>query len=166
MTCPECKTAALAIRRSDPLGFDDGMRIIPALLLCCLAAAPAWSASPLEGSWTNPKGSVTVRIAPCGELLCGRVISATAKARDDAAAGGTAQLVGAELMSDLEQVGEDQWRGSIFVPDANRRADAQLRLVGPRTLEVQGCALGGLLCRSQEWTRVAAGRKSSARKRR
>jgi uncharacterized protein (DUF2147 family) len=48
------------------------------------AAAP----SPLEGLWSNPNRSVVVRIGPCGEQLCGRVVSASPKARDKAAQGG------------------------------------------------------------------------------
>lgn len=126
------------------------------LLLAALLASPALAASPIEGNWTNPHHSVTVRIAPCGSRLCGRVVSASSRAKADAAAGGTPRLVGAELMSGLEQTGAGSWHGDIFVPDANRRAEADLRLVDPRTLEIQGCALGGLLCKSQVWTRVAA----------
>ena len=126
-------------------------------LAAALFAGPALAASPIEGNWTNPKHSVTVRIAPCGgSVLCGRVIAASPQAQGDAAAGGTPRLIGAELMSGLEQTGEGSWHGMIFVPDVNRRAEADLHLMDARTLEIEGCALGGLLCKSQTWTRVAA----------
>lgn len=141
------------------------MKILVALTLT-FAASPALSASPVEGTWSNPAGSVVVRIAPCGGgALCGRVIKASPNAQANAAAGGTPHLIGTELMSGFQQTGEGAWHGEIFVPDANRRAEADLHLLGPRTLEVEGCALGGLLCKSQQWHRVSAPPARPARRR-
>jgi uncharacterized protein (DUF2147 family) len=121
-----------------------------------LSATPALAAAPIEGSWRNPSGSVTVRIGPCGETLCGRVVAASPRARAEAADAGTERLVGTELMSGLEAVGPGAWRADIFVPDKNIRAEGELHLTGPRTMDVQGCAMGGLICKTQQWTRVAA----------
>jgi uncharacterized protein (DUF2147 family) len=137
-------------------------RILTLAALFAAASAMAGAAqagSPIEGNWTNPKHSVTVRIAPCGPALCGRVISATAHAREKAAEAGTERLVGTELMSDLRSTGDGAWTGTIFVPDHNVSAEGQLRLVGARTLEVEGCAMGGMLCKSQQWIRVGAAPK-------
>lgn len=135
------------------------------LLAVALVASPALAASPIEGRWTNPARSVTVRIAPCGGgSLCGRVVSASPKAQAKAAAAGTPRLVGTELMSRLEPIGEGAWRGDFFVPDRNVRAPGELRLLGPRALEIEGCAMGGLVCKTQQWTRVATPRKARRRR--
>ena len=135
------------------------------LLSAALLASPALAASPIEGQWTNPARSVTVRIAPCGgNLLCGRVTSATSDARAKAAAAGTPRLVGTELMSRLVPAGGGAWQGEFFVPDRNVRAPGELRLLGPRTLEIEGCAVAGILCKTQQWTRVAATRKTRRRR--
>ena len=129
--------------------------LIPALALLA-ASAPALAASPLEGSWTNPKGSVTVRIAPCGDdALCGRVTSASAGAKADAAESGTPNLIGTELLSELVSNGEGSWHGLVFVPAVGRQADADVHLLSRSTMEVSGCALAGMLCKTQQWTRVA-----------
>lgn len=127
------------------------------LLVTAIVAAPALAASPIDGQWTNPARSVTVRIAPCGASLCGRVVSATAKARAKAAAGGTTRLVGTELMSGLTPNGPRAWRGEFFVPDRNLRAAGELRLTSARTIEIEGCAVPGILCKSQQWTKVTSG---------
>ena len=121
-----------------------------------LAAAPVGAAapSPLEGVWTNPKRSVTVRIAPCGQQLCGRVIAASAKARTDAAHGGTRSLVGTTILSGLSPAGANKWRGRVFMPKANRRATANLSLTARNRLNVEGCVLS-VLCKSQTWSRVS-----------
>lgn len=128
----------------------------PVLLLAALlAAAPASAAaqSPLEGTWTNPKGSVTVRIAPCGQQLCGRVVDASAKAKRDAAEGGTRSLIGTTILSGISPAGTNKWRGRAFMPKANRHATANLSLSGRNRLNVQGCVLS-VLCKSQTWSRV------------
>ncbi|MEO6249026.1 MAG: DUF2147 domain-containing protein [Sphingomicrobium sp.] len=127
-----------------------------------LLTTPAFAAAPIEGNWANPARSVTVRIGQCGGTLCGRVIAASAHARAKAADAGTDRLIGTELMSDLDPIGPGAWRAEIFVPDRNIRADGELHLVGPRALEVRGCAMGGLICKTQTWTRVGG----AARRRR
>ena len=122
--------------------------ISPALLSAVLVASPALAASPVEGNWTNPSGSVTVRITPCGGgKLCGRVIRASSSAKAKAAAAGTPRLIGAELMSNLEPVDDGAWQGAFFVPDRNVHAEGELHLLSARTLEIEGCAMGGLLCK-------------------
>jgi uncharacterized protein (DUF2147 family) len=133
-------------------------------LAAALLGAPALAASPIEGQWTNPAHSVTVRIAACGQALCGRVVSASAHAKAKAAAGGTPRLVGAELMSGLEPIGEGAWRGDFFVPDRNLRATGELHLLGPRTIEIEGCALPGVLCKTQQWSKVAGARPARRRR--
>lgn len=107
-----------------------------------------------EGRWTNPKGSVTVVISACGEAWCGTVVDASGKAKADAARGGTANLVGTQLMSGFTAAGEGKWKGRLFVPDINFRARAELRMIDQDRLSVRGCMAGKLLCKSQTWTRA------------
>lgn len=131
------------------------MKKLAILLAAGLAAVPASAAaqSPLEGTWTNPKGSVTVRIAPCGQQLCGRVVNASAKAKRDAAEGGTRSLVGTTILSGISPAGANKWRGRAFMPKVNRHATANLSLHGRDRMHVQGC-LVGVLCKTQTWSRV------------
>lgn len=129
------------------------MTIIAAALLAAVPAAAA-AQSPIEGVWSNPKGSVKVRIAPCGQALCGRVVSATAKAKADAAEGGTRSLVGTTILSNLMPAGANRWKGRVFMPAANRHATGNFSLTSGNRLRIQGCVLA-ILCKSQTWTRVS-----------
>lgn len=141
-----------------------GELIGQALLIAVLVAAPAGAASPIEGQWINPSRSLTVRVAPCDNgRLCGRVIRASSSAKAKAAAAGTPRLIGTELMRGLEPTGDGTWRGTFFVPDRNVRAEGNLRLLNARTIELQGCAMGGLLCKSQRWSRIGAPMKVRTR---
>ncbi len=108
----------------------------------------------IAGYWTNPKETVAIRLAPCGHALCGRVIWASPSAMDDARRGGTADLVGTEIMRDMVAGQPGEWHGRIFVPDLNQTARAKLRLMGPNEIRVTGCRMGGLVCKTQIWRRL------------
>jgi uncharacterized protein (DUF2147 family) len=107
-----------------------------------------------EGRWENPGRSVIIAIAPCGNEHCGIVEWASEKAEADARRGGTDPLVGAQLLSGLHSRSPGRWTGKLFIPDLNKRSKADLRWLGPDRLKVTGCAVGGILCKSQLWTRV------------
>ncbi len=128
-------------------------RFFLAFALLLLAAAPA-SAS-VEGRWTNPKRSVVIEVARCGAEWCGTVVAASAKAKRNAAKGGTENLIGTRILSGARPVGNGVYKGRAFVPRRNLRSSATIRQTGPNTMIVEGCALAGLLCKEQRWTRVS-----------
>jgi uncharacterized protein (DUF2147 family) len=125
-------------------------------LVAGLMASPsaALAKAPIEGRWVNPKGSVTVRIAACGEAYCGTVVDASAKAKASARKGGTAHLVGTQVMSDLRPKGDGIYTGRAFDPKRNIRAPATIRLTGTSTLVVRGCLIKGVICKEQRWTKI------------
>ncbi|WP_176592110.1 DUF2147 domain-containing protein [Sphingobium sp. EM0848] len=125
---------------------------------CLACAAPALAAKvPVaqpEGLWLGPHNNVAVRTGPCGDRLCGWVVWADREAQDDARDGGTARLIGTELLEDYRADGKNEWRGTVFVPDMGRRFSSQISQLSPAQMRVKGCILGGLLCKSQTWTRI------------
>ncbi len=123
-------------------------------MLLALAAMIAAADAPIEGRWKNPSGRVVVQIEACGSALCGSVISAAESAKADARRGGTANLVGTQLMSGFKPAGAGKWRGRMFVPDINHRSKAELALVGSNQLKVTGCMVGRMICKSQLWSRA------------
>jgi uncharacterized protein (DUF2147 family) len=133
--------------------MEVAMRRALALALTLLATpALAARASPV-GVWRNASDSVRIRVAACGRGLCGTVVQASAKAKADAARGGTERLVGTRLFRDFRREDEGLWRGRVFVPDIAQSFDGTLELRGA-TLIGTGCLFGSLGCRSTRWTRV------------
>ena len=123
-----------------------------ALLATPVAAAersPDWS-----GVWRNAKDSVRIRAARCGQGMCGTVISASDKAKADAAAGGTDRLVGTELFHDFRREDDGLWYGEVYVPDIDRTFDGTIELVDRDTLVGTGCLFGSFGCKAQTWKRV------------
>lgn len=131
------------------------MKIVALLSSLSLAAAPA-SAQALEGQWTNYKKNVVVQVERCGSAYCGRVVQASAKAKEKARKGGTPNLVGTQILTGLTPIGNGKFRGRAFVPKRNIHATATVRQVSDDVMQVQGCVLGGLLCDSERWTRVVS----------
>lgn len=129
--------------------------LLAALVAGLIAApSPALAKAPIEGSWVNPKGSVTVRIAACGQGFCGTVVDASAKAKASARKGGTPNLIGTQVMSDLRPKGNGTYTGRAFDPKRNIRAPATIRMTGSSTLLVRGCLIKGVICKEQRWTKI------------
>ena len=107
--------------------------------------------APIEGNWKNPIGSAIITVAPCGEVLCGKVAWASARGQREASTS-TSNVVGTTVLTGFKQTG-NRWTGRLFIPDDNVHVWAKLQLLGERQLKLTGCAVAGLFCRSQIWTR-------------
>jgi uncharacterized protein (DUF2147 family) len=128
--------------------------LVPALAVLAIGAAPLQPHSPLQGFWRNPKGTVEVRIGPCGTVLCGIVVAASGKALADARDSGYPRLVGMQLMHDYRVAGPRRWRGTIFVPDMGRSFSSHIEMVDTDHVRVSGCLIRKYVCKSQVWRRA------------
>jgi uncharacterized protein (DUF2147 family) len=112
--------------------------------------------SSLEGHWENPKHTTVVNVSVCGPgpEYCAVVLKASAKAQANAAKGGTMHFIGTEILR-VKPAGEGVFKGTAFDPESNMHVDATVRLVAPGVMDMKGCALLGLVCESQRWTKVS-----------
>jgi len=121
-----------------------------ALVLLAIAAPVTASAqATIEGRWANPHHSVIVNVARCGSAYCGTVSWATERNRLRGTTPGT------RVLSDLRPAGDGTYRGSAFEPKRQMHGSATVRQVGPDVMMVKGCAVLGLICSEQRWTRVS-----------
>ena len=137
-----------------PINMKKNVFLTVILASLVAAPSPALAKAPIEGRWVNPKGSVTVQVAPCGPAYCATVIDASAKAKATARKGGTPNLIGTQVMSDFRARGDGTYRGRAFDPKRNLRAPATIRMVGGSTLVVKGCLISGIICKEQRWKKV------------
>ena len=125
-----------------------------ALTALALAASPAAAQANIEGHWTNPKHSTLVRVSRCGGgSYCAVVLKASAKAQANARKGGTEHFIGTEILN-VRDSGGGLYKGKAFDPESNMHVPATVRFVADGTIEIQGCALFGLICKTQRWTNV------------
>ena len=126
---------------------------IAAAVALALAASPA-AADSIEGHWTNPKHTTLVHVTRCdGNAYCAVVLKASAKAQANARKGGTKNFIGTEILH-VSEAGDNLYRGKAFDPESNLHVPATVRFVDATTIEIQGCALFGLVCKTQRWTKV------------
>jgi uncharacterized protein (DUF2147 family) len=119
------------------------------VLLAFSTHAGASAQATLEGKWANPHRSVIVNVSRCGNAYCGTVSWATAKNRDRGTTPGT------QVLSGLRPAGDGLYRGSAYEPKRGIRGSATVRQVSPNIMVVKGCAVMGLFCKEQRWTRVS-----------
>jgi uncharacterized protein (DUF2147 family) len=111
------------------------------------AAAPAAATlardpnSPL-GVWLTEEKEGQVRIEQCGSNLCG--YSVDAKSNQN----------GEQILINMKPGKEQKWSGRILDPNTGSTYDSTIAMKGTDRLRVQGCALGGMFCGGQTWTRV------------
>lgn len=97
-----------------------------------------------------------LEIRPCGGSACGYVVWASPKAQADARRGSGKELIGMQLLRDFAP-GERSWRGKVYVPDLNVTLGGAVRSLDAGHIEAKGCLVGGLICKSQVWSRIDPG---------
>lgn len=119
-------------------------------------AAAAGRADAVIGRWANPKGTLAVQTGPCPDgSLCGQIVWASPQAQADARDAGVPGLVGTQLLQGYRPEGRGSWAGRVYVPDMGRSFSSRIRQTSAGTLSISGCLVGGFLCKSQVWHRVA-----------
>ena len=97
-----------------------------------------------EGMWKREDGAGGVRIERCGGSLCGRIVWL----RDAAGPG----RIGDRVFYDMNRAGTDRWSGSAHNPEDGRDYDGTMTLSG-EILVTQGCAFGGMICKTVRFVR-------------
>lgn len=132
-------------------------RLITGVLLggTLASTAAASGTSGLEGRWENPKHTTVVNVSRCGAgpEYCAIVLKASAKAQANAAKGGTPHFIGTEILR-VRSAGDGLFKGTAFDPESNMHVAATVRMVAPGVMDLKGCALFGLVCEAQRWTKI------------
>lgn len=130
--------------------------ILPGALALVAGASHAATASKaFEGKWENPKGTTQVNVTVCGPgpEYCAVVLKASAETLENARKGGTIRFIGTEILR-VRPAGEGVFEGRAFDPETNMHVDAKVRMIAPGIMEMKGCAMLGLICERQRWTKV------------
>ena len=124
-------------------------------LVLLVGTAQAQSADP-SGTYLSESGETRVRIARCGSAYCGTIVAVQGEAKDvnnpDPKLK-TRNLVGVPMISNIVPSG-DSFTGSLYNYKDGKTYTGKMRFKGGNAMELSGCVLGGLICRSQTWTKV------------
>ncbi len=130
--------------------------------LALVLSAGAAEAAPAEGLWQTPDDHGVVQISPCGEDLCGAVVTSDRLKTDPLQTDQRnadpslrhRHVKGLTIFQGLKG-GPTEWSGgSLYNPDDGKTYRGSMKLVGPNTMKVTGCVFFPL-CRSETWTRLS-----------
>jgi uncharacterized protein (DUF2147 family) len=54
----------------------------------------------------------------------------------------------------MKPSGADKWTGQIYNAKDGKTYSGSMTVQGASALKLEGCVLGGLICRSETWTRT------------
>jgi uncharacterized protein (DUF2147 family) len=123
------------------------------------------AAADANGTWLTEDGKARVRIAACGPALCGTIVSLkeandpdTGKPKTDknnADAGLRARpMIGVQIVLGMKPSGTaNKWTGQVYNAEDGKTYSGSLTLQDANTIKLEGCILGGLVCKAQTWTR-------------
>jgi len=121
--------------------------LITAALVCATSSVQA---ADVFGVWITEKSdkgsSMAVEIFECDDRVCGKAVDVfDAETRDS---------VGLEIIKGMRKKSDTAYtKGKIYAPDTKKWYKSKMSLKSDDKLKVSGCVLGGVICRSQTWTR-------------
>jgi hypothetical protein len=94
------------------------------------------------GDWqTESKGSV--RIAQCGNALCGYVLNSSSNDKGEA------------VLINMKPKTDSKWTGNVYSHGSGDTYYGTMEMKSPNALRVEACALGRFYCSGNVWTRIA-----------
>lgn len=106
------------------------MKLISAAIVMSAFAAPAFAAEPIEGTWKRDNGTLIQYSGSAGKF-CGTVLNGKFKGQSIGCMSGTGE----------------NYKGTVNVLDEGKSYSGKARVVGSK-MELSGCALGGLICKT------------------
>ena len=132
------------------------------IVIAAALATPAAPANDVLGLWkTETRGGV-VQISRCGASVCGRLVTsdglrANPNLKDTHNSDAKLRarpLKGLLVLSGFKADGATWTDGRIYNADDGKTYAGHMTTTGPRSMKVEGCALAGLVCRAQNWTKL------------
>jgi uncharacterized protein DUF2147 len=95
------------------------------------------------GDWQT-EGKGLVRIAKCGNALCGYVLNSSSNDKGEA------------VLINMKPKNDRQWTGNVYSHGSGDTYYGTMDIKGPNTLRVEACALGRFYCSGNNWSRINA----------
>ncbi len=139
--------------------------LLVATTLLVLAGTGSVQAADPAGVWLTQGGASRIRLADCGGAICGTIVwlkepndPDTKKPKTDKnnsdASKRSRPLIGVQIVLGMKPAGADKWSGQVYNAEDGKTYSGNLTYSGGDALQLQGCALGGLVCKGQAWTKA------------
>ena len=110
-----------------------------------------------KGDWVRPNGASKIRISSCGSSLCGKLIwlrGPRNDTRNPDAAKRDRPLLGVQIVQAMKPTDkENQWKGKVYNAEDGKTYTGFIELTSANALKLEGCVMGGLICKGETWKR-------------
>ena len=148
-----------------PSGRLAALVLVIGLAVGLAGNAPARAAGDIVGRWLTQGGRAVVEIGPCDASTCGRIIwmkdpndPKTGKPWRDHNNPDRAlqhrRVMGIATLSAIQPNKKGNWDAVSYDPRNGETHEITIRLLADQRIELKGCGLGGLICRSEVWSPV------------
>jgi uncharacterized protein (DUF2147 family) len=151
-------------KRTSSRSNDMTRHLFAAAALFMLMGSGAALAADPSGMWLTQNGASRIRLADCGGALCGTIVwlkepnGDNGKPKTDQNNSDQSKrsrpLIGVQIVLGMKPAGTDKWSGQVYNAEDGKTYSGNLTFSGGDSLQLQGCALGGLVCKGQTWTKA------------
>lgn len=115
-------------------------------------------AADAKGDWMRPNGASKIRISSCGAALCGKLIWLKTPRNDTNNPDASLReqpLLGARIVKSMKPTAKsNQWKGKVYNAEDGKTYTGFIELTAVDKLKLEGCVMGGLICKGETWTRA------------
>lgn len=126
-------------------------KIISLAAIGLMAMAGVAMADPAEGIWkteVDDGAYAHVNMTKCGSDICGTIMRTFNSGGEY-----NSPNKGKQLVRNMKPEGNGSYAGKVWRPSNDKIYIGKMQVSGNK-LKLKGCVAGGLLCSSQNWTRV------------
>jgi uncharacterized protein (DUF2147 family) len=113
-----------------------------AIVTLCVGATVAFAQASPFGTWTRPSTGAKVNFYDCSGKLCAKVVSSKNKADE-----------GKVIMTGAAKTSDTTWKGDLLNLEDGKTYSGVVTMESANGLNLKGCALGGLVCKGETWTK-------------
>ena len=127
-------------------------------LLIALPNAVLAAAEDAIGTWVDSETGATTEIFSCPGGICVKIVTPS-KAREvdnnnpDPKLKGRS-MAGVVIMTGAVKHGDDRWKGDLYNSEDGRTYTGYVVVSSKDQLKLEGCVLGGIICKSRIWNRA------------
>ena len=120
---------------------------VSALALSGLAfSAAGASAADISGTYVRPSTGTQVEFYDCGGKLCGKIVAVKDKAKE--------KTVGTVILKSASRSDDKTFKGELLNTEDGKTYNGVLTVVSAKEIKLEGCVLGGIVCKGENWTKV------------
>ena len=116
-----------------------------ALSSLALAATGA-SAADISGTYVRPSTGTQVEFYKCSGKVCGKIVAVKDKSKE--------KTVGTIILKGATRSDDTTFKGELLNTEDGKIYNGVLTVVSANEIRLEGCVLGGIVCKGENWTKV------------